>query len=254
VQAGASASETETISDDVEQPLAQSEPASPQEPADAMTPAQPANQKQVKIAPKRKPAVKTAVVKKKPTKPLVLVPSEASEATEISASSGTNVLYGDTASQNAPAAPEVQAPAKRRTLADLLNGRSSEAQAQPQAETRVAAAKPAAPRRALIQQQPAEALQDTQQSAPAARVGGGGFVAQFASFKSQAEASREFSRMQGRHPSILGGLSPVVNEVTVAGSKRYRLAVGPMGSRATASQLCSRLIQAGERDCVPKRL
>jgi hypothetical protein len=77
-----------------------------------------------------------------------------------------------------------------------------------------------------------------------------GYVAQLASFRSEAEALAEYDRMRSRHGSLLDGLTPRVTKAFVSGSNRFRLGVGPLASRKEASKLCSNLIAAGERDCL----
>jgi hypothetical protein len=78
----------------------------------------------------------------------------------------------------------------------------------------------------------------------------GGYIAQLASFRSEAEAMAEYDRLRSKHGDVLTGLSPRVVKATVAGTSRYRLAVGPLASRSAASKLCTSLIAAGERDCL----
>ena len=92
-----------------------------------------------------------------------------------------------------------------------------------------------------------EPQQPAKQAKPS---GGGGFVAQLASFRSEAEAMAEYDRLRAKHGGVLNGLSPRVVKATVAGASRYRLAVGPMASRDAASKVCNSLIAAGERDCL----
>lgn len=89
--------------------------------------------------------------------------------------------------------------------------------------------------------------QPAQQAAPS---GTGGFSAQLASFRSEAEAQAEFDRLRNKHAGVLGGLNPRIVKATVAGAPRYRLSVGPMASKAQASKVCESLISAGERDCL----
>lgn len=83
-----------------------------------------------------------------------------------------------------------------------------------------------------------------------AKPSSGGFTAQLASFRSEAEAQAEFDRLRAKHGGVLGGFSPRIVRATVAGSPRYRLSVGPMASRAQASKVCDSLIAGGERDCL----
>jgi hypothetical protein len=85
-----------------------------------------------------------------------------------------------------------------------------------------------------------------QQASPS----GGGFVAQLASFRSEAEAMAEFDRLRNKHGAVLAGLSPRVVKANVAGSSRYRLGVGPLPTKSAAAKVCNSLIAAGERDCL----
>jgi cell division protein FtsN len=98
---------------------------------------------------------------------------------------------------------------------------------------------------------PAPAPEPAPQPAPqAAKPASGGYVAQLASFRSEAEAMAEYDRLRAKHGNVLSGLSPRVVKATVAGGPRYRLAVGPLASRSAASKICNSLIAAGERDCL----
>jgi hypothetical protein len=223
-----------------------SAPAPPVETDDepVTTPLKSEKPKAVKLAPKKKekPRRVEQAKAKKSEEPRVLVPADTEETGD------TNPLYGETQSAQSST---VEQPKKRKTLFDLLETRDGqEAPAQQASEEQVATVQAAKPRRTLLAPREESAPQAQAEPTPA---GGSGYVAQLASFRTQSEASQEFSRMKSKHPDILGGVSPVVSEVTVAGSKRYRLAVGPMGNRESASRLCSRLIQAGERDCIAKR-
>jgi hypothetical protein len=85
-----------------------------------------------------------------------------------------------------------------------------------------------------------------QQAAPSS----GGFVAQLASFRSEAEAMAEFDRLRAKHGAVLAGLSPRIAKANVAGSSRYRLGVGPLATKSAAAKVCNSLIAAGERDCL----
>lgn len=89
-----------------------------------------------------------------------------------------------------------------------------------------------------------------EQPAQQANPSGGGFSAQLASFRSEAEAQAEFDRLSAKHSGVLSGLNPRIVKATVAGAPRYRLSVGPMASKAQASKVCESLISAGERDCL----
>lgn len=76
------------------------------------------------------------------------------------------------------------------------------------------------------------------------------YIAQLASFRSEAEAMAEYDRLRARHGGMLKGLRPSVTASTISGSARYRLGVGPLASRQEASNICNSLISAGERDCL----
>jgi cell division protein FtsN len=78
----------------------------------------------------------------------------------------------------------------------------------------------------------------------------GGYLAQLASYRSEAEALAEYDRLRAKYGDVVGGLSPKVTKANVSGTTRYRLGVGPVASREAASRICNSLIAAGERDCL----
>ncbi len=82
---------------------------------------------------------------------------------------------------------------------------------------------------------------------------GTGYVAQLASFASESDARRAASGLKSKYPTIVGKYPTVISSGTVAGTTRYRLALGALSSQSAANQLCSQLIAAGERDCLAKR-
>jgi cell division protein FtsN len=141
---------------------------------------------------------------------------------------------------------------KKKTLFDLLqgtgkSGSSAEtAAAQPGTSGTETAAEPAQQVAALPE--PAPPQQQTSSSTAAS-----GYVVQLASFRSEAEARTEYGRLKAKYPSIIGALPPRINRATVSGSTRYRLGLGPMDSRDSASKLCSSLVAAGERDCLVRK-
>lgn len=179
------------------------------------------------------------------TEPVVLVPP--AEGSSAAAGDG---IYGELPAGQSAAAAE-PAP-KKRTLLDLLNNRNSadgqqQQQAQPvpqQPEQQVARAEPA--------QQP-DQTQSTSRQATSQSEAGSGYVVQLATFRSKAEAEQEYARMRSKHGATVANLSAIVSEASVGGSTRYRLGLGPMASRAAASQVCSKLFSAGERDCLVRR-
>jgi cell division protein FtsN len=113
---------------------------------------------------------------------------------------------------------------------------------------------------AAVEPQPAPQPESAPVPAPVpdqpqtASLGEQGYVAQLASFRSEAEALAEFDRLKAKHPAILGGQSSRVSKGSAGGITRYRLGVGPMADKAAADNICNQLIAAGERDCIAKHL
>ncbi len=190
-----------------------------------------------------------------PTKKPKLAPSKQLDDTTAVASNSDDTgggLFGDgqaTGQGVAPAQPVI-APApvkKKRTLADLFSRNSDPVTDQ---GANVGTLDPATPVAKPAQRQAAlPAPAPAQQSSSLA----GDFVVQLASFRSKAEASAEFSRLQSKHVGVLGQFSPIISEANVGGSTRFRLSVGRMSSEAQASSVCSKLFASGERDCLVKR-
>ena len=88
----------------------------------------------------------------------------------------------------------------------------------------------------------------------AAARGGNGYVAVLASVpvssKSRLAALQRFADMQQKYSSVLQNKTPDIKEANLGERGRYhRLLVGPPGSRAQASALCSQLKSAGHKDC-----
>ena len=214
--------------------------------------------------PKKKVAAKT---EGQGSKPLVLVPpadgadSTLAQSADASAEVGTpppDGLYGteETVASTAPVADPPVVKKKKKTLADLFNGTATEeTSAQFTSNTQAPqpvkqAPAPAAPKQVVQQVTPAPtpiAPVEVQVASAA------GYVAQIASFRTKQEANTEFGRLKSKHAGILQGTTPIISEATVAGSTRYRLAVGSFASKDAASSICSQLIKAGERDCLVKR-
>ena len=92
------------------------------------------------------------------------------------------------------------------------------------------------------------------QIAPAApAAGGGNFLVQISSQRSEADAQASFKALQGKFPSVLGSRAPVIKRADL-GDKGvyYRAMVGPFGSPDEASQFCVSLKSAGGQ-CVVQR-
>jgi hypothetical protein len=182
--------------------------------------------------PKKKVA---AVRKKEPAQnlgaePVVLVPPAQPVAQQV-----------QTDTQSAAAVAEAAPPVEKRprSIMDLFraSGSNKEAAAAPQTGTRFASAEPA----------PAPSRQ--QAEAPASPVAGSGFVVQLSSFRSEADARQEYSRLAGLYP-VVSGLQQQIRQTSVGGSTRYQLGLGPLASRSEATRVCSTLITGGESDCI----
>ena len=133
----------------------------------------------------------------------------------------------------APApAPRAPAPVARSANAPLsLNPDAAPAPA-PRAPTRTANAAPTS-----------LAAVPSANPASAAR---GGYAVQVTSQRSEAEAQTAYHALQGKYGSVLGSHSMFVHKVELgAKGTYYRAMVGPFGSQAEASQLCSSLKSAG---------
>jgi hypothetical protein len=216
----------------------------------------------------KKPAVETKKVAKKPAKakakpkaeedvaagdePVVLVPP--SQGSDTASAEVIDIGGGSTTSQDGVVTGDTgtaAAPKKKKTIFDLFkkDSNADNSTSPTQQETQVASntVPEDEPVTATKKQQPAK-------QAAAKSTGGSGYVAQLASFRSQSEAQAEFGRLQGKYPDVLGGQQANITTATVAGSTRYRLAVGPMASREAAQKVCGSLLASGERDCfVSKR-
>jgi hypothetical protein len=82
---------------------------------------------------------------------------------------------------------------------------------------------------------------------------GGGYAVQVSSQRSEAEAQAAFKSMQAKYPNQLGGRSPIIHRVDLGAKGIYfRAMVGPFGTSAEASSLCSSLKAAGGQCLVQK--
>jgi hypothetical protein len=122
----------------------------------------------------------------------------------------------------------------------------------------VAAAEPAAPQKKA----PAapKSAPDTANKAPVPRKvaaapvatasSGAGYVAVLSSQKSRMDALKIFANMQEKYGDVLSSKTPDVQEANL-GEKgiRYRLVVGPPGSKEAAANLCTQLKTAGFVGC-----
>jgi cell division protein FtsN len=101
----------------------------------------------------------------------------------------------------------------------------------------VAAAKPAAPAA----------------TPPAAAVAGAGYVLQIGAYKSQADAEGAWKTYQAKHAALLAGYTDNVQQADL-GEKGtwYRLRIGGFADREVATALCDRL-KADGGACIPGR-
>lgn len=112
-----------------------------------------------------------------------------------------------------------------------------------------------APQQPITQQSlqsfsPPPVNQNQAASAPA----GSGYVVQLAAYRSEQEALGQFQQLRSRHSNIIGNLPPAVQQTNLGASGTfYRLGMGPMSSKRAATELCNKLIAAGERDCLVRR-
>ena len=76
-------------------------------------------------------------------------------------------------------------------------------------------------------------------------------MVQVASKKNQTEALASFADMQQKYPSLLASYRPIVQKADL-GDKGvwYRLRIGPIADKSSASKLCSQLKQQGLPDCL----
>ena len=84
--------------------------------------------------------------------------------------------------------------------------------------------------------------------------GGSGYVIQLAAYRSEQEAMTQYQQLKSRHSNLVGNLPPAVQQTNLGASGTfYRLGMGPMQSKQAATELCNKLIAAGERDCLVRR-
>jgi hypothetical protein len=84
--------------------------------------------------------------------------------------------------------------------------------------------------------------------------GGGGFLVQVSSQRSEADAQASYRALQGKYPGVLGSQASVVKRVDL-GEKGvyYRAFAGPFSSADQATQVCSNLKAAGGPQCLIQR-
>jgi hypothetical protein len=90
-------------------------------------------------------------------------------------------------------------------------------------------------------------------AAPASPSGGGSYVVQVSSQRSEADAQASYRALQGKFPSVLGSRAPLIKRADL-GDKGvyYRAMVGPFASSEEAAQVCGNLKTAGGQCVVQK--
>ena len=92
--------------------------------------------------------------------------------------------------------------------------------------------------------------------APSASSGGGGYLVQVSSQKSEADAQASYRALQGKYPAVLGSQSSTVKRVDLTDKGHgivYRAFAGPFGSVDQAAQVCNSLKAAGGPQCLIQR-
>lgn len=146
-----------------------------------------------------------------------------------------------------PSPPQESAPAPRQPVVISPPAESAK-------PVNVAAVTPAASSPPPMPKKSAPAAKKTAAAATSAPSGANGYVAVLASVPasggSRLLALRKFADMQQQYGSVLQNKTPDVREANLGERGTYhRLLVGPPGSRAQASSVCSQLKSAGYKDC-----
>lgn len=162
----------------------------------------------------------------------------------------------------APAAPAAAAPAARpvppppaTVAATRPVPPAPQNRATPPAAPAPAAAAPLplVPPAATVATPPATVAAVPAPAATAPASGGGAFVVQLSSQRSEADARRDFQRFQSRFGGLLAGKSADIQTADLGNRGiYYRLRVGPGGSREEAVRLCEQIKSQGG-DCVVAR-
>ncbi len=122
----------------------------------------------------------------------------------------------------------------------------------PDANNAVAAAPPAARELAPtpMRETPPPAAGPARTRVAAAPSGGGGYLVQVSSQRSQSDAQSAYQNIQSKYPSVLSGQPHMIKRADL-GTRGvyYRAMIGPFGTREQAIQFCSNLKTAGG-DCV----
>ena len=142
----------------------------------------------------------------------------------------------------APAMPAAPMPAAAPAPA------APAAAAEPAEVAAVAPPAPAPAAKPKPAPKPVAAAEPAPQAAPAKPAS---FVVQLGSKKDQTEALASFADMQQKYPTLLANYRPMVQKADLgAKGTWYRLRIGPIADKGTASKLCSQLKAQGQADCM----
>ena len=146
------------------------------------------------------------------------------------------------AAEPAETATEVQA---AETVPELPAAPSTQA-----AQDVAASQEPAGETQAAETQAATTQAAKTQTAAAPATQAAGDFAVQLVSLKDSGAAQKEWNRLQGVFPQLLGDKSLLLQSADVAGvGKVYRLRAGPFATRAKAAQVCAQL-KSKQQDCL----
>jgi cell division septation protein DedD len=151
----------------------------------------------------------------------------------------------------APAAetvPELPAAPSTQAAQDVAANQEPAGETQA-AETQAATTQAATTQAATTQAATTQAAKTQTAAAPATQ-SAGDFAVQLVSLKDSGAARKEWSRLQGVFPQLLGDKSLLLQSADVAGvGKVYRLRAGPFATRAKAAKVCAQL-KSKQQDCL----
>ena len=160
-------------------------------------------------------------------------------------------VEGEAPAQAASAAAQPQLVATAPAMPAAPAPVAAPAAAAGPAETAAVAPAPAPAAKPKPAQKPAQVAAADPAPQAAAPAKPASYVVQLGSKKDQTEALASFADMQQKYPSLLANYRPMVQKADL-GSKGtwYRLRIGPIADKATASKLCSQLKAQGQSDCM----
>lgn len=206
----------------------------------------------VKAKPKAvaaQPKKKAVVAKNLGSKPVVLVPDQNGNGVDAATQDPAVTVDGEPPLQVTPA-PVEQPVKKKKTLLGMFTGENKQIDQQNASGDTIQQAPVTTP--AVKPKQVASVEPPAAQPLPKARaVSGNRYVLQLASYSTQAEAQQAYSKMANN--SAVSSLQPTITPVSIGGSTRYRLTLGPVATSEQAANACAKLAGVGQPDCVVKR-